>query len=347
MFDISSWRSTGAALAITTLLGGCSFNGTYPDATEPDAAKLRFISSIENSTLTLFDTDHCDGRTTGLLNDWLTANTQRRADMSTAPPANTRGYLEIRLKPGSELFVQTNTVSTGSVCTAAFNFTPQRGSEYELTFDYVSDHCQVILKALHQAGGRVVRSSIPLANKGLPACAGSNALFPKDLPAQPDTPERTAMIEEIISNSIIAEMKSKPQVTLPADREKSIENLVEERKKHIGFVLPDTYWGEYRLALNRFDEEAMHTKERALQFYTDEYRARLRRVDTDEIRKLVPGSVSNDESKALAVNRSMLQFYYSAKNRVQKEALINNLGRLADLDRRYSVCDHYADCWKN
>ncbi|SDJ06273.1 hypothetical protein SAMN05216189_101239 [Pseudomonas delhiensis] len=346
MFDFPSLRAA-IMLAVLSVLSGCNFNGTYPDATEPDAAKLRFISNVENTTMTLFDAKHCEGQNTGLLNNLFTTDTRRRVDMSIAPPANTRGYLEIRLKPGNEVFVQTNTVSTGSVCTVYFNFTPQASSEYEVTFDYVGNRCRASLELLRQVGNKVVRSPLPMINQGLPACAGSNALFPKPLPAQPDTPERTAMIERVIAESIIPEMRPSPQAAPPADQAKAVERMIEERKKRIGFTLPDAYWDEYRRSLSLFSDDATHLKDRALQLYTDEYRARLRRTETDEIRKLLPDSASADESRALAVNNSMLQFYYHVKNQVLKESLSNNLARLADLDRRYAVCDRYTECWKN
>ncbi|BCQ61028.1 hypothetical protein PBOI14_27780 [Pseudomonas sp. Boi14] len=86
MFCFSQWRVRGAVSIAALLLGGCSFNGTYPDASAPDAAKLRFISSSDSSTLDLFDAEHCGGQTTGLLNNLFSANTRRRAAMSAAAP---------------------------------------------------------------------------------------------------------------------------------------------------------------------------------------------------------------------------------------------------------------------
>lgn len=64
-------RALGAT-AFALLLSGCSVSGTYPDAIEPDAAKLRFSSDMSSSTLALFDEQHCGpstGKTSRLI--WL------------------------------------------------------------------------------------------------------------------------------------------------------------------------------------------------------------------------------------------------------------------------------------
>ncbi|SEC03450.1 hypothetical protein SAMN05421553_0209 [Pseudomonas anguilliseptica] len=49
MFNSPLLRILGATIAASALLSGCSINGSYPDATEPDAAKLRFISDLESA----------------------------------------------------------------------------------------------------------------------------------------------------------------------------------------------------------------------------------------------------------------------------------------------------------
>lgn len=343
----SSPLRTAALLAALSGLGGCSLNGNYPDAVEPDAAKLRFVSSIENASLTLFDAEHCGGQMTGLLNNLFTRDTQRRVGMNVAPPNGAKGYLEVRLKPGSELFVQTNTVSTGSVCSVYFNFTPQAGSEYEVSFDYIGNRCQASLSLLRQDGGKAIRAPLPLYNQGLPACAGSNPLFPAAVASLPASPERTAMIEQIVAQSIIPEMRPAPSTVPPAERTKAIERMLEERRQRVRINLPDAYWDEYRQDLKLYSDEVAQLTEHVLQLYTEEYRRRLSRTDTDEIRRLLPDSATLDESRALEVNHAMLQFYYHAKNQALKESLSKSLGRLADLDRRYAVCDHYSGCWRN
>ncbi|WP_256344686.1 hypothetical protein [Pseudomonas sp. I8001] len=79
------------ALALVTLLSGCSVHGTYPDAAEPDAAKLRFISNTTNSTLFVYDAQHCMGETTGILNNMFLVDTKRRVDMLVPPPPTAHG----------------------------------------------------------------------------------------------------------------------------------------------------------------------------------------------------------------------------------------------------------------
>lgn len=347
MPDFYLRRAFGVMISIALLLGGCSINGSYPDASEPDAAKLRFISGLENATLDVFDSSHCDGRTTGLLNNLFTTNTRRRADMSIAPPTDAKAYLEIRLKPGSELFLHLNTLGTGVVCSNAFNFTPQSGAEYELTFDYVGNQCRTSLRSLHQVDGKVSRAAMPLLEKGLPACAGSNRLFAKGAEAQPDTPERTAMFEQIIASSLTGEMKVKTVPVEKAVARRKIDTLLDERKKQMGFMLPDAYWDEYRRNMDLLASDAASSKERAVQLYEEQYRTYLRKLDTTEIRKLLPDGDSTDLSLAMSVNNKMLQNYYTAVDRVRREGLSNHFARMADLDKRYAVCARYADCWKN
>lgn len=347
MFNSPQLRILGAIIAASVLLSGCSINGTYPDATEPDAAKLRFISDVESATLDVFDAEHCTGRTTGLLNNLFVANTRRRAAMTIAPQTDDKAFLEIRLKPESDLFLRANMVSTGVVCSNSFNVTLQRGAEYELTFDVKGNQCQSSLQRLHQAGGKVVRSSIPLLNKGLPACAGSNAIFPKAAETQPDTAERTAMIEQIIADSLIDEMQTQPQSEVPEVRSLVLNKAVAEREKQMGFAMPEAYWLEYRQNINALTNELTSNKAKTLRLYTDQYRLRLRQLDTTEIRKLVPDSDAADVSLALSSNNTMLQYYHSVSREVLKETLSNHQARMADLDRRYAVCERFAKCWKN
>lgn len=347
MFDFPPLRALGAMTAVAVLLGGCSINGNYPDAVEPDAAKLRFISDQDSATLTLFDSAHCGGRTTGLLNNLFVANTKRRADMTIPPPEDAGPYLEIRLKPGAEQYIQSNTLGKSIVCTTRFNFTPQSGAEYELTFDYADRYCTTSLKRLHQVNGQVVRTPIPLIEKGLPACAGSNAMFPAVVKGQPDTPERTAMIEQIVEVSINAAMQPQPDAVNPAVIEKTVDKVVEERKQLVGFTLPDAYWQEYRQHIEAMASDGVNSKARALERYKNEYRTRLKRLDTDEIRKLVPDSESNDLNLALTTHNAMLQYYQNVRKDVLRESLSAHVTRMADLDKRYAVCERFAGCWKN
>lgn len=347
MYDFPRFSTLCTLMVIATFLVGCSINGSYPDASEPDAAKLRFISNLDSATLAFFDAEHCDGQTTGLLNNLFVANTKRRANMTNEHPADAKAYLEVRLKPGSELLLQTNTLSTGVVCTNAFNFTPQSGAEYELTFDYAGNQCRSSLKRLLQVNGKVIRSPIILLSKGLPACAGKNPMFPKAAQAQPDTLQRTAMIEQIISESLTAQMKPKPRKKEPSVSTATQETVIDELKKRMGFTLPEAYWVEYRQNRNLFTNEIASIEERTLQLYKDEYRARLKRLDTSEIKKLLPDSDSTDLTLALSSNNTMLQYYYTVSRQVLKEALSNQQARMADLDKRYAICERFDGCSKN
>lgn len=343
-----SLRALAALFAVPILLAGCSFNGSFPDSNASDAAKLRFISNMESATLNLFDTEHCDGRTTGLLNNLFAANTKRRADMRAAPPEGAKAYLEIRVDPGKDTLLMTNSVSTGSVCGSAFNFTPQSGAEYELTFNRKGSQCVSTLERLDYVLGKVSRTGVILVNKGLPSCAGRNALFPKAPEGLPDTPERTALMDLIIEESIIEKMK--PALSDPiqvAGKDEFIEKGIAERKAKIGFTLPDAYWAEYRDSLTRFAQDVNRQKEHALQRYKEGYRADLRQLDTEALKTLVPDSETADVSKSLALNNGMLQYYERVSKDFLKEALREHVNRLADLDRRYAVCERFANCWKN
>ncbi|MBX8600547.1 hypothetical protein K5D39_24985 [Pseudomonas cichorii] len=347
MSNFSQLRSLGAVTAFAILLSGCGINGSYPDFSGSDAAKLRYISKLESATLDVFDTEHCDGQTTGLMNNLFVANTRRRADMSIPPPEGTKAYYELKLKPGHELLLRTNTLSTGSVCGTSFSFTPQSGSEYELTFSYLGNQCRVVLNRLHQVNGNVPRSPIPLVNNGLPSCAGSNAIFPKPVQAQPSTPERTALIDQIIKESLTQDMKS---TAVPADQLPTAEKLdkaVNDRKKVVNITLPDAYWAEYRQNVQTFANDVNATKERALKFYNDFYRQQLERQTTEDLKTLVPDSKTADLPKLLLSNNEMLQYYNRTTLEVMRRNLSDNLNRMADLDKRYSVCDRFIDCWKN
>ena len=341
------FRTLGAMTALAVLLSGCSVNGSYPDAREPDAAKLRFISGATNATLFFFDADHCDGFTTGTLNNLLLANTKRRANMTVAPPADTEAYLEVKLTPGKEVFALVNTNNGSSVCTSAFNFTPQSNSEYELGFNIIGDQCHTSLKRLQQTNTGAVRSSIPLVEKGLPACAGRNALFRKSANAMPDTPERVVLFEQIIADSLTAQMKPDADTVDLKLRAQNLDRLIAERQKQIGFSLPDAYWAEYRQHLNTFTDEATGSKAKALELYKGEYRSRLQRLDTAALKELAPADESQVVTKALEANNVMLQYYYTISKQVRAQSMSDQLARMADLDRRYAVCERFSGCWKN
>jgi len=345
MFDFFQWRVLGAASIAALSISGCSINGSFPDATEPDAAKLRFISSNQNSTLDVFDAAHCGGQTTGLLNNLFTANTRRRADMSVPAPNDAKAYLEVRLQPGHALFVRANTLGSASVCTVAFNFTPQSGGEYEANFRYMGNNCLVTLNRLREIDGKAVRSPIELTNKGLPACAGSNPIFPKTTQAQPQSAERAALIAQIVDASVIAKMRPAPTDT--SSQAVLFDKGIEERKQRLGFILPDAYWAEYRHNLEQSADDVASTQARSLQLYKDYYSNQLGLLDTPAIKELLPDSETADRSKAMTTNNTMLEYYYRTQRELQREALSAHQARMADLDQRFDVCKRYPACWQN
>ncbi|WDU63909.1 hypothetical protein LRS56_05100 [Pseudomonas poae] len=339
-------RALGAT-AFALLLSGCSVSGTYPDATEPDAAKLRFSSDMSSSTLALFDEQHCEGWTTGILNNLFLANTRRRADMSIPPVSEKTPYLELRMPPNKPVLLHLNTQGTGSVCGMAFTFTPQSGAEYELTFNRAGSQCMTMLKRLSRVQGEVVRSPVPMVNKGLPSCAGTSALFPAPVKGLPATPERDALTEQIVSQSIIAQMKPEPAAPSESVQNGAVDLVVNNRKREMNLQLPDAYWAEYRQNVTTYLVEARGVKAKALEQYKVEYRARLSRLDTPSIKALVPDTPATDVTQALAVNGAMLQYYRQLNEQMEKEVLAENWGRMAELDKRFGVCERYAKCWRN
>ncbi|WP_097303555.1 hypothetical protein [Pseudomonas chlororaphis] len=336
-----------AAVAFALTLSGCSVSGSYPDATEPDAAKLRFISDMSSATLSVLDEQHCGGQTTGILNNLFLANTRRRVDMSMPPASEKTPYLEIRLSPNKEQLLHLNTQGTGSVCGTAFSFKPQSGAEYELTFNSAGSQCVTMLKRLHRVQGQVARSPVPLVNKGIPGCMGANALFPVPVKGLPATPERDELIEQIVSQSIITEMK--PGATSPSEsaQVETVDLLVDKRKLQMNLDLPDAYWAQYRQNVAAYLVQTQGIKANALEHYKVEYRTRLSRLDTPAIKALVPDTQATDVTQALATNGAMLQYYRRLNDQLQKEVMADNWARMAELDKRYGVCERYAQCWQN
>lgn len=346
MFSFSPQRLRGGVTIAALLLGGCSFNGSYPDASESDSAKLRFISSNENSTLDLFDEEHCGGQTTGILNNLFTANTRRRADMSIAAPDDAKAYLEVRLRPDHELFARANTLGSASVCTVGFNFTPQSSGEYEANFRHTGNTCQVSLSRLRQIDGKVIRSPIALTYKGLPACAGRSPIFPKSVEAPPQSPERAALIARIVDASVIPKMKSDND-DASSSRDALIGTAMDERKQRLGFKLPDVYWTEYHQNLEQFAKDEMAIKARALELYKDYYTRSLGVLETPQIVELSPDGPTADRSKAISTNNAMLEYYYRTYRELEKETLSAHQARMADLDQRFDVCKRFTGCWQN
>ncbi|QXI40762.1 hypothetical protein [Pseudomonas xantholysinigenes] len=347
MFNQPPLRSLQTLIAASLLLGGCSINGSYNDAAEADAAKVRFISKMDSATLDVYDAQHCMGRTTGLLNNLFVANTRRRADMAVAAPDDAKAYLEFRVTPGRELFLVTNSVGTGVVCGSAFNLTPQPGGEYEVTFNWSGDHCITALTSLNQVNGQVSRLPLPVIRQGIDRCEGSNPLFPKPAQGQPDTPQRTALMEQIIADSLVDSMQPASRDDTPAQREAVQRLLLEGRQQRLGVNLPQAYWDEYQRNLDLTAEAAASRKARLLQQYQDGYRARLRQFDTEALRQRQPDGEATDVKLTLIENAVMLRYYNELSNDLLKQDLRQHVTRMAELDRRYDVCTRVARCWKD
>ncbi|MGY4495434.1 hypothetical protein ACVW0A_005690 [Pseudomonas sp. TE3610] len=181
--------SMSLATLLTVLLAGCNIHGSYPDATEPDAAKLRFSSNLSSATLGIFDAQHCLGQTTGILNNPFLANTSRRVGMLAPKEADSSPYLEISLKPQQPLYIHLNTQGSLTVCGAAFNFTPQKNAQYELTFEASAGNCVAEMNKLETFNGTVTRTPLVIANTGWPSeCNGANPMFKGPRPTQPLAP---------------------------------------------------------------------------------------------------------------------------------------------------------------
>lgn len=343
--DLASLRLLCTLVAASIVSSGCSINGNYPDAPQADAAKLRFITKLDSTSLSLFDAEHCEGQTAGLLNNLFTADTARRVNMTVPAPVDAGPHIEIRLTPGKEHFLQTNMVTTGYVfCTTYIKLTPQPGSEYEMTLTREGNQCVTSLTTLHQVDGKVSRRALPVMGEALTACAGTSAIFPRFDP-KPDTVERTAMIEKIIADLTTSAMKASPAPVDPALREAKLRNMIDQRQKDIGFTLPDAYWVEYRQGLTAFKEAEDTQLPQTLRLYQDDSQTRLRAMETDKLKALVK-LIESGEAGSNYASR-FLSSYYSLKDKYLKEQLFKLNTHLAGLDKRYGVCERFADCWRN
>lgn len=341
------FSSVVAAFALV----GCTQTGTYQDASVPDAAKLRFVANMSNATLNYFDAEHCDGMSTGPLNNLFIAESQRRVGMSVAAPKDARGYLEIKLPPEKDLYLQVMTQLGHGTCGTGFNLKPERGAEYEVTFGFTGrGQCSTLVERLQRVDGKDVRMPLTVKRGGFPACYGRNALFPQPPKLLPDTPERAALIEQIVNGSVIVMIKPDPAKEPPASMTpEKLESLISERKGKLGFALPDEYWTLYRQNLVEFEKEAGTNRTRALQVATDEYRQRLRSVDDKQLKEW---SHSEDTSGKRANSapaeqeKLAIMDYFQATNKVMAETINHHLERMAQMDTQYDVCSPYSECWK-
>lgn len=336
------------AILSALLLSGCTQMGTYQDAADPDAAKLRFVANTDNATVDYYDAEHCDGQTTGIINNLFIADSQRRVGMSVAPPEKARGYLEIKLPPEKDMYLKVNTQVGYAVCGSGFTFKPQSGTEYELTLDLKGRHCSTLMQRVQRIDGKDVRTPVAIKREGLAACAGRNAIFPKPPALLPDTPERTAMIDRIVNGSLFVVMKSgatKPTTFTP----EKLDSLISERKAKMNIALPDDYWTLYRQNLVQFDTENASNADEAIKRASDEYRQRLRSVDDKRLKDWSRLKGSDGKQVNAAPNEmetDMIMYYFQSSKGVVVETVGRHLERMAKMDAQYDVCSRYADCWK-
>ncbi|OPB01070.1 hypothetical protein BFW87_01140 [Pseudomonas fluorescens] len=204
-----------------------------------------------------------------------------------------------------------------------------------------------MLKRLHTVQGQVARTLVPMVNKGIPSCMGANALFPVPPPGLSSTPERDALIEQIVSQSIIADMKPAATPLSESARVDAVDLVVSKRKALMNLDLPAAYWAEYRQNVESYLAQTRGIKAKALEQYKVAYRERLSRMETLTIKTLVPDTPATDITQSLALNSSMLQVYRRLSEQLEKEVAAESWSHMADMDKRYGVCERYAQCWQN
>lgn len=333
-----------SALSLVSLLSACSVNGSYPDATEPDAAKLRFISNTQNSTLDFFDAQNCAGRTTGILNNFLMADTKRRVGMIVPPPEKARGLLEVKLAPGKPVFMRINTNGGNYVCAKAISFTPQAGKEYEVTFDMAEGSCITTFQRLLRFNGKDRRIPQPMFETPLQACAGSTPMFPKQI-AQ--TPKRTALINTIVDTNVqVFKMMNPDTPVQPPSTPKSLEEQIAKRKAAMGsFTLPEAYWTEYRQNFALLNEEAAAQETRTMEFYKEVYRYRLSVTEDAVLEQWLNPTDNITRDRVAANDKVMTAYYTNTRKSVMVEVINHHLARMSQLDQRFDVCARFDKCW--
>ncbi|NWD23437.1 hypothetical protein [Pseudomonas yamanorum] len=333
-----------AALVLASLLSGCSIHGAYTDASAPDAAKLRFISNTSNTTLDIYDAQHCTGQNTGMLNNFLVVDTKRRADMLVPPPAKARGMLEVKLAPGKETMLAINTNGGSYICGKTFSFTPKAGEEYEVTFDMAGGRCSTLFQRLTQFNGKDVRIPQPVFDTGFPVCQGQSPIFAKPLP---DTAQRTVLIDRILAeNAQAITTLDPPKADSSMFSPEKIDELIAKRKASMGTVtLPDEYWTQYRQNLKLFHDEAAGRQARALGMFTDVYRLRLRSTNDIMLQQWLQPTDNAVRQMITASDEYMLRYYMNTNKSVALDILNHHIERMAQLDQRFDVCARFDDCW--
>lgn len=332
-------------LALSALLSACSINGSYVDSTAPDAAKLRYVSSNVSATLDLFDNAHCDGRTTGLLNNMFTADTRRRADMAVPPRPDAGSYYEIRLPPGQPVHLRANTQDTSTLCATSLTLTPQAGSEYELSFDKRPGFCTAVLTRLQRVAGKDQRIPYPMVDSAPSACVGKSPLYPAPFKPLPDSAERSALIDSIIRAAVppaLAQVVSRRFSTVATLAAPATQ--VAERKRELGFEMPDSYWQQYSQNLAGYTAALAQLNERSLERFVRENQDYMRSVNTDVL-KVWAGQGGDARYQATRL-KDMRTFYTAVLQQTRAQIDLDHLRSMAELDRRAGVCERYAGCWK-
>ncbi|WNW09978.1 hypothetical protein RRX38_02045 [Pseudomonas sp. DTU_2021_1001937_2_SI_NGA_ILE_001] len=334
-----------APLAVT--LHGCSINGTYPESTNPEAAKLRYISGNSSATLDLFDGDHCAGWTTGLLNNLFVADTRKRVDMIVPPPAGTKSYYELRMEPGKPVYFRVNTQNNATQCSVAFNLTPQPGSEYELSFKERPGLCVAQFVRLQKVGGEYRRQHYPMVNEAPDACLGKNPLFPKPPTALPDTAERAELIEQIMRDSFPPRLKMLSRVKFIAVQDQEpVETQIAKRKHEVGFELPDSYWEKYRANLRAYAEALSQIEKRVDARFEADSLTLLRSVSTEQL-SVWAGKTHDRNLKSREKRLKDAEFYHGyVAQQTFAQIQLEHLQKMAQLDQTAGVCEHYAGCWR-
>lgn len=162
-------------LGLVFALTGCGINGTYSDPTDQDAAKLRLVSRLTSATLIYVDDKNCSTYTTGILNNPLVPNSDRRVGMWSPPPAGIN-YLEIKLKPGKPAYLKAN-MGGETMYTVPFTFVPKPGAEYEATFTGHNYYETITLEKLEQHNGVTLRQAVPFSKEQPESCQKANSFF--------------------------------------------------------------------------------------------------------------------------------------------------------------------------
>lgn len=201
--------SMSLATLLAVLTAGCNIHGSYPDAIEPDAAKLRFSSSLSSATLDIYDAQHCMGQTTGILNNPFMSNTSRRVGMLAPKGPDGSPYLEISLEPQQPVYINLTTQGSVAVCGTAFSLTPQSSAQYEVMFEASGGNCVASMNKLETFNGTVIRTPMVIANTGWPSeCNGANPIFKGPQPTQPLAPIGKPGANQTLNRVLDAELSN-------------------------------------------------------------------------------------------------------------------------------------------